>query len=67
MAKEIDLTSVLEKARDSINVLQDTIDVYLEEKEVNEELLAELENMRSNFPSYSAFSEVIELTREEEA
>lgn len=55
----------LKKVQDEVNYLQDLIDIYLEEREMSEQLLEELEDLRTLFPSYSAFSEVIELVEEE--
>jgi len=60
------LLEILHIIRSEVNNLQDSIDNYLEENEVSQELADELEELRKVFPSYSAFSEIIELVEDEE-
>lgn len=60
------LLTILDKVRCEVNNLQDIIDSYLEDNEISIVLQEELEELRKVFPSYSAFSEVIELVEEEE-
>ncbi|MCM3362260.1 hypothetical protein M3659_09870 [Niallia sp. MER TA 168] len=55
----------LKKVQDEVNHLQDLIDIYFDEQEMSEQLLEELDELRTSLPSHSAFSEAIELVEEE--
>jgi len=60
-----DLKQMLELVRDGVNNLQDLMDEYFEDHELAQESLEELKMFRTSLPSYSAFSEIIELVEEE--
>lgn len=59
------LLKQLIKVQKEVNYLQDLIDISFEKLEMSEQLLEELDELRTCLPSHSSFSEVIELVGEE--